>query len=68
MYLTLGHTDKSKDQLRKYDELCSKIKYLIRSTNNGSDDYNEKYMKTKFNWNDDLSLKKKNKNYWNCII
>ena len=44
--------------LRMYEELCSKINDLIRPITNNLDDYNEKYMKIKFNTNDDLPLKK----------
>ena len=35
-YVTLIPTDESKDKLEKYEEICSKIKDLIRSTNNNS--------------------------------
>ena len=31
-----------------YEELCSKIKDLIRSKTNNLDDYDEKNLKTKF--------------------
>ena len=47
--LTLVHTDESKDRLKKYEELRNKIKDRTRSTNNNSGNYDEKYMKTKFN-------------------
>ena len=57
-YLTLIFTDESKDMLEKCEELLTKFKDLIRSTNNNSDDYDEKYMKIKFNLNDDLPLQK----------
>ena len=43
---------------KKYEELWSKIKDLIRSITKNSDDYNEKYMKIKFNSDDELSLNK----------
>ena len=46
-YLTLVVIDKSKDTLAKYEELWSKIRYLIMYNN--SDDYDEKYMTIKFN-------------------
>ena len=56
-YLTLGPTDERRDTLKKYEELRSKIKNLIRSiTNhlhnckfNNSNIFDEKYMKIKFN-------------------
>ena len=39
----------------------TKIKGLIKSTNNNSDDYDEEYIKMKFNPDDDLPVKKKKK-------
>ena len=51
-------TDESKYILEKYEELWNKIKNFIRSKTNNSDDYDEKYMKIKFNSDDDLPLKK----------
>ena len=56
--LNLVSTDGSKNKLTKYEELWSKIRDLIRSKTNNSDDYDEKYMKIKFNVNDNLPLKK----------
>ena len=43
---------------KKYEELWSKIKDLIRSITKNSDDYNEKYMKIKFNSDEELPLNK----------
>ena len=40
---------KAKKKNYKYEELGSKIRDLIRSITKNSDDYNEKYMKIKFN-------------------
>ena len=57
--MTLVPTDKSKDTLTKYEELLSKIRYLVRSITNISDNYDEKYMKIKLNSDDDLALKKR---------
>lgn len=37
----------------------TKIKGLIKSTNHNSDDYDEEYIKMKFNPDDDLPVKKK---------
>ena len=34
--------DESKDMLKKYEELWTKTRYLIRSKTNNSDNYNEK--------------------------
>ena len=49
---------KAKKKLKKYGELWSKIRDLIRSINKNSDDYDKKYMKIKFNSNDELPLNK----------
>ena len=43
---------------KKYEELRSKIRDLIRSITKNSDDYDEKYMKIKFNPDDELPLNK----------
>ena len=47
---------------KKYEELCSRTRDLTRSiTNskpNNSDNYDEKYMKIKFNSDNELPLKK----------
>ena len=51
-------TDESKDTLKKYKEMWSKVRDLIRSITNNSEDYDEKYMKIKSNSDDDLHLKK----------
>ena len=51
-YLTLVPTNESKEKLR------SKMRYLIRSITKNSDDYDEKYMKIKFNSDDELPLNK----------
>ena len=56
--MTLVHTDESKDALKRYEELWKKIKDLIRSINNISEDYDEKYIKIRFNSDDDLPLTK----------
>ena len=42
----------------KYEELWSKLRDLIRSITKNSDDYDEKYMKIKFNSDDELPLNK----------
>ena len=36
-------------KIKKYEELWSKIRDLIRSITKNSDDYDEKYMKIKLN-------------------
>ena len=57
-YSTLVPTNKSKEEIKKYEELWSKIRDLIRSETKNSDDYDKKYMKIKFNWDDILSWNK----------
>ena len=57
-YLTLVSTNESKEKIKKYEELSSKIRDLIRSITKHSDDYDENYMKIKFNSDDELPLNK----------
>ena len=38
--------------------MWTKIRDLIRLANKNSNDYDEKYMKIKFNWDDELPLNK----------
>ena len=47
-YLTLVPTNENKDKIKKYEELWSKIRDLIKSMTKNSGDYDEKYMKIKF--------------------
>ena len=56
--MTLVSTDENKDKLKIYQELWNKIRYLIKSITINSDNYDKKYMKIKFNSDDDLPLKK----------
>ena len=56
--MTLVSTDENKDKLKIYQELWNKIRYLIKSVTINSDNYDKKYMKIKFNSDDDLPLKK----------
>ena len=51
-------TNDSKEIIKRYKELWSKIRDLIRSITKDSDDYDEKRMKIKFNSDDNLSLNK----------
>ena len=44
-YLTQVSTNESKEMIKKYEELRSKIKTKTKN----SDDYDKKYMKIKFN-------------------
>ena len=57
-YLTLVPTNESKEKIKKYGELWIKIRDLIRLITENSDDYDEKYMKIKFNSDDELPLNK----------
>ena len=47
--------------MKKCEELWSKIKDLIRSIPKNSDDYDEKYMKNKFNSDEELPANKTTK-------
>ena len=49
---------KAKSYKKKYEELWSKIRDLIRSVTKNSGDYDEKYMEIKFSSNDKLLLNK----------
>ena len=51
-------TNKSKQKIKTYEELWSRIKALIRSITKNSDDYDEKYIKITFNLCDELPLNK----------
>ena len=57
-YLRWIFTDKNKDTLKKVTKLWDKIKDLIRSVTNTLGDYAKKYMKIKFNLDDNLHLNK----------
>ena len=56
--MKLVPTGKSKDALKKHEELWNKIRDLIRSITKKSESNGKKYMKIKFNSDDDLPLKK----------
>ena len=45
-------------KFKRYEKLWSKIRDLIGPINKNSDDYDEKYMKIKFNSDDELPLNK----------
>ena len=66
--MTLVPTDKSKDILEIYEDLQSKIRDLLRSITNNSDDYDEKYIKTKYNSDYNLPLKKRSEELYCHII
>ena len=67
-YLTLVSTDERRETVEKYEELWNKIRDLIRSITDNSDNYDEKYMKIKSNSDDDLSLKKTLEIYNRVIV
>ena len=50
--------NESKEKIKNCEELWSKIRDLIRSITKNSDDNDEKYMKIKFNSDDELPLDK----------
>ena len=52
-YLTLVLTNESIEKIEKYKELWIKIRGLMRSITKHSDDYDENYMKIKFNSDDE---------------
>ena len=58
-YLTLNPTKESKEKIKKYKELWSKIKDLIRSITKNSNDYDEKHMKIKLNSDEEFPLNKR---------
>ena len=47
-------TNESKEIINQFEELWCKIRDLIRSVTKNSNNYDEKYMKTKFNLDDEL--------------
>ena len=49
---------KAKKKYKKYEKLWNKIRDLIRSITKNLDAYDEKYMKIKFNSDDELPLNK----------
>ena len=51
-------TNVCKEIIKKYEERWDKIRDLIRSITQNSDDYEEKNMKIKFDSDDDLPLNK----------
>ena len=51
-------TDENRDKLKEYEKIWRKVKDIIRSTYNNPDDYDEKYIKLKFNLVDDVPLKR----------
>ena len=57
-YLTLVPINKTKEKLKKCENLWSKIRDLIKSVTKNSNYYDEKYMEIKLNSDDELPLNK----------
>ena len=64
MLVPTNESKKEKKIFKKYEELWSKIRDLIRSITKHADGNDEKYMKIKFNSDDELPLNKKDRNSW----
>ena len=54
--MTLVLTNESKETIKKYEDFWNKIGDFIRSITKNSDNYDEKYLKIKFNSDDKLLL------------
>ena len=57
-YLTPVLTNESKEKIKKYEELWIKIRDIIKSVTKKSDDFDEKYIKVKFDLDDNVPLNK----------
>ena len=55
-YLMVAPTNESKENIKKYEELRIKIRYLINSVTEKSNDYDKKYMRIKSDTDDKLPL------------
>ena len=60
--------NESREIINKYEELWSKIRDLFKLVTKKSKDYNEKYMKIKFNSDDELPINKTIKNPSMAIV
>ena len=56
--MTLVRKNESKEKIEKNEELRKKVRDLIRSITKNSNGYDEKYMKIKFNLDNELPLNK----------
>ena len=56
--MTLVRKNESKEKIEKNEELWKKVRDLIRSITKNSNGYDEKYMKIKFNLDNELPLNK----------
>ena len=57
-YLVFNSTDENKELLKNYNDVFNGIGDKIREINNNECDYEQDYMKIKFNSDDDLPLNK----------
>ena len=57
-YQTLVSNDQSKYTLKKHKKRGDKMRDLVKSITNNSDNYDEKYMKIKSNLDNELHLKR----------
>ena len=57
-HITIFPTNESKEKIKTYKELWIKIRDLIRSVTKNLDDYDQNYVKIKFNSDDELPLNK----------
>ena len=54
--LTLVPNNESKEGMKKYEDLSSKIRDQTKTITNVSDDYDERHMKIKFNSDDKYGI------------
>ena len=57
-YLVFDSADKSKELLKKYNDIFNEIRDKIKEINSDERNYEKVYMRIKFNSDDDLPLKK----------
>ena len=57
-YQTLVSNDQSKETLKKHKKRGDKMRDLVKSITNNSDNYDEKYIKIKSNLDNELHLKR----------
>ena len=66
--IVLVPTIESKGKIKKYEEVWSNIRDLIKATTKNADDYDEKYMKMKLNSDHELPLNKTIENPSKIIV
>ena len=55
-YLNISNRDKNSDELKKYSEVWNGIKECIEKVRDNEGEYDEDFMKIKFNSDDDIPL------------